>query len=59
MFTLCLPGLPIPRLQVDSIAAAGLGLAYTLTAILIFVLQNGYIDLFADDNVTARSAINQ
>ncbi|KAL4436069.1 hypothetical protein ABPG77_005517 [Micractinium sp. CCAP 211/92] len=44
---------------VDTVAAAVLGLAYLIAAVLIFVLQNGYIDLFADDNVTARSAISQ
>lgn len=49
------PALP---LQVDNVAAAVLGMAYVLAAVLIFVLQHGYIHLFADDNLTARSSIS-
>lgn len=32
--------------QVDLLAAVFLGVAYSVVAILIFTLQNGYIDLF-------------
>ncbi|KAI3429737.1 hypothetical protein D9Q98_010052 [Chlorella vulgaris] len=34
--------------MVDNISAAILGVGYVIAAVLIFALQNGYIDLFAD-----------
>ena len=36
----------IRRLQVDATTAIFLGVGYIITAIIIFTLQHGYIDLF-------------